>query len=183
VAELEVWSERAPSAATSPSPNLAFNASGEGYPRVTASHQPGSARQLNDGVILLPRYGRNRWAAAQSPNAEDWVELDFGRPQRVGRIELFLLEDGTVKAPASYRIEHWDGEGWKAVSELARVPARPQAPALNTVTIAPVETPRLRVVFTHAAGAFTGITEIVVRASAAAEAAGLDLDRVQVQRH
>ena len=146
-----------------PARDLALNPTGEGYPRATASHNPGDAWQLNDGVILFPRNGRNRWTAAQSPNAEDWVELDFGRPRRVGSVELFLIESGTVRAPAAYRIEYRDGEGWRAVSERARLPARPLAPGLNTVTIEPVETPSLRVVFTHLAGAFTGLTEIVVR--------------------
>jgi hypothetical protein len=165
LSELEVWSDSPLplSQPASPPLNLALNTTGEGYPQVTASHQPRAAGQLNDGVILLPRYGRNRWTAAQSPNAEDWVELDFGRPQRVRSVELFLLEDGAVRAPAAYRLEYWDGAVWKRAIELSRLPGQPLAPALNTVTIEPVETPRLRLVFTHAAGSFTGLTEIVVR--------------------
>jgi len=161
--ELEVWSEQAPAAATSPSSNLAFNAGEAVYPRVAVSHQPRSARQLNDGVVLFPRNGRNRWTAAQSPNREDWVELDFGTARRLGTIELYLLEDGAVKAPASYRIEWWNGSAWAPVRERARQPAQPLAPALNTVRIEPVETQRLRVLCTHAANAFTGLTEIMVR--------------------
>jgi len=165
VSELEAWSDSPlplPEP-TSPSPDLAYNPSGEGYPRMTASYQPRNARQLNDGVILFPRNGRNRWTAAQSPNAEDSVELDLGRPQLVGLIELFLIADGAVRAPAAYRIEYWNGTGWTAVAERSRLPARPLAPALNTVAIEPVATPRLRLLFTHSPGGFTGLTEVVVR--------------------
>ncbi|NJD10255.1 MAG: discoidin domain-containing protein [Gemmatimonadetes bacterium] len=165
VAELEAWADVAlplPQPA-SPAGNLALNATGEGYPRVTASYRSDGAAVLNDGVVLFPRNGRNRWTAAQSRNAEDWVELDFGAPRRVASIELFLVDGSNVRAPAGYRIEYLQGDAWQPVRERVRTPAQPLAPALNTVAIEPVETARLRVVFTHAPDATTGLTEIVVR--------------------
>jgi len=165
VSELEAWSDSPlplPQPASPPG-NLAFNARNEGFPQVNTSFQSGDAHMLNDGLVLLPRYGRSRWTSAQSPHAEDWVEVDFGQPQRVGEIELFLLADGAVRAPAAYRVEYWDGRAWAAVTERSRMPAEPRAPALNTVVIEPVATSRLRVVFARSPGGFVGLTEIVVR--------------------
>ncbi|MGV2337196.1 MAG UNVERIFIED_CONTAM: discoidin domain-containing protein [Planctomycetaceae bacterium] len=52
----------------------------------------------------------NRWTSYESPNAEDWLELDFGGERKVGRVELLLYDDGGgVQAPESFRIEVWDG--------------------------------------------------------------------------
>lgn len=165
LSELEAWTSAplplAPAAA--PPRNLALNATGEGYPQARASHQPRAAAQLNDGIVQFPSNTRNRWTAAQSPNAVDTVEVDFGGVQEVASLELFLLSAGNIQAPASYRVEYWAGEQWHPARERSRHPRDPLGFALNTVVIEPVRTGRVRVLFTHATGSFTGVTEIVVR--------------------
>jgi hypothetical protein len=163
--ELETWG---PADADAPAPhepigNLAWNPTSEGYPRAVASYTWASERadQVIDGRIALTRYSRNRWTAYQSPNAEDWLEVDFGRAQRVSRVELFLLGDGRgVAPPASYRIEAWYAGGWHPVDESDRDPKNAMGWALNTVRFAPVVAERVRVVFVHAPPTFSGISEI-----------------------
>jgi hypothetical protein len=117
--------------------------------------------QVNDGRIAFTRYSRNRWTAYGSPNTSDWIELDFGAPQRVGRIDLYLWgDDRGVSAPASLAILFWDGASWSPVTELERLPVEPRTWARNTVWIEPVETSRVRVHFEHPLPAFSGVTEI-----------------------
>jgi len=116
-----------------------------------------------DGRLSFTRYSRNRWTAYGSPNAEDWLEVDFGGLRRVGSVELYLFGDGRgVAAPRSYRIEAWIGDSWVRAAERARTPENPTAWALNTVTLEPVETSRLRVVFTHDGELRSGVTELRV---------------------
>ena len=145
--------------------NLAWNPGDRDVPRVSASFTYESDRvgQAVDGRLSFTRYARNRWTAYGSPNAEDWLEVDFGKPRTVGSVELYLYGDGRgVGAPRSYRIEAWDGEAWTAVVERARTPASPRAWALNAVELEPLEISRLRVVFTHDGEMRSGLTELRV---------------------
>ncbi|MBE0593918.1 MAG: discoidin domain-containing protein [Gemmatimonadales bacterium] len=119
--------------------------------------------QVIDGRIAFARYSRNRWTAYGSPNASDWVTLDFGAPRRVTRVDLYLWGDGGgVLAPRDYRVEYRDGTRWRRATVLERRPVEPTTWALNTVTIEPVETQAIRVVFEHALPAFSGMTELEV---------------------
>jgi hypothetical protein len=121
--------------------------------------------QAVDGRLSFTRYSRNRWTAYGSPNAEDWLEVDFGAPRAVGRVDLYLYGDGRgVAAPGAYRIEAWDGKTWMEVTERARTPEAPTAWALNTVELEPVETSRLRVTLTHDGVMRSGLTELRVLA-------------------
>ena len=168
LSELEVWGAAAlpltrPTAAP---PDLAYNAGGTGYPRASASFTSASDRveQVNDMQAAFTRYSRNRWTAYGSPNARDWVEIDFGGPKNVHIIELYLFgDDGGIKAPREYSVQIWDGDAWQNAQVRSRVPERPVASARNVVAIAPVETSRVRVLFEHALPAFSGVTELIVR--------------------
>ncbi|NJD20927.1 MAG: discoidin domain-containing protein, partial [Gemmatimonadetes bacterium] len=168
--ELEAWSadtllptpagDRAATVA-----NLAWNPGDRASPRVSASYTYENDRveQAVDGRIALTRYSRNRWTAYGSPNAEDWLEVDFGAGRRVGKIELYLFGDGRgLAAPRAYRVETWDGRGWAGAVERARTPESPAAWTLNTVELEPVETSRIRVVFTHDGAARSAVTELRV---------------------
>ncbi|MCG6988754.1 MAG: discoidin domain-containing protein, partial [Gemmatimonadetes bacterium] len=145
--------------------DLALNPTGRGFPEVSASFTGASdsAAQAVDGRIAFTRYSRDRWTAYGSPHAEDWLAVDFGAPRRVGRVELYLYGDGGgIAAPAAFRVEVWDGDGWHPAAERARDPTRPTAWAVNTVLLQPVQASRVRVVFTHALPAVTGVTEMRV---------------------
>ena len=165
--EMEVWgSDSLPLAvAAAASRDLAFNATGEGYPRALASFtSPGDrVAQVNDLQFALTRYSRNRWTAYGSPNASDWVEIDFGTPRAVRSLELYLWGDGGgVKAPRRYTVQYWVADGWRDAKVLSRFPERPIVSAVNVVRVLPVTTARIRVVFEHDRPAFTGLTELVI---------------------
>jgi hypothetical protein len=163
--ELEAWG---PGTLPLPSPtaaitNLALNPDSQGFPKVSASFtsEVDAVGQAVDGALTFTRYSRNRWTAFGTPNAEDWVAVDFGQRVGVGRIELFFYGDGGgVAAPEEYRIEVWAEGVWEAAEILARHPSKPTAWAVNTAEIAPVETDRIRVVLRHALPAASGLTEL-----------------------
>jgi hypothetical protein len=165
--ELEAWGSGTPPVPgpTAPVANLALNPDREGFPRVSASftYRDDSPWEAVDGRMALTRYSRNRWTAFETPNREDWLEVDFGRPEEVRRVELFLYGDGRgVVAPEAYRIEAWTGSTWETVGIRARVPEMPMAWALNQLELEPVRTERLRAVFRHALPGATGVAEMRV---------------------
>ena len=163
--ELEAWG---PGDLPLPGPvgavnNWAWNPGDQEYPRIRASYtfRLDSAAQAVDGQIAFTRHSRNRWTAHTSPNPEDWLEVDFGAPLPVGRVELFLYGDGYgVGAPEDYRLERWTGGRWEAVPLGSRTPETPTAWAVNTITFPQVEAERLRVVFQHSLPTATGVTEL-----------------------
>ena len=166
--ELEAWAhaDLPLPAPTAPAPDLAYNGTGRGFPKATASFTSEHDRieEVNDGRIAFPRYSRNRWTAYGSPNRRDWVEIDFGEPRMVRRLELYLWGDeGRVRAPRSYTVQVWDGRRWADARLESRVPDRPMASARNLVRIEPVETDRVRVVLEHDLPAYSGITELTIR--------------------
>jgi len=159
--EIEAWSHvPLPLSPPTEAPtNLAWGA------RASASFTSryDSVSEVNDMVVAFSRYSRNRWTSYGSPDSSDWVELDFPRPGRVGRVELYLWGDGGgTRAPKSYAIETWNGSAWTTAEVLSQVPAKPQVSSVNTVRIAPVTTEKLRVVFEHDRPAATGLTELMV---------------------
>jgi hypothetical protein len=167
---LEAWSADAlplspagGSTARDPAANLAWNPGDRPYPKVSASYTSAGdqVERAVDGRLSFTRYSRNRWTAYQSPNASDWLEVDFGAARTVGKVDLYLYGDGRgVAAPRDVSVERWDGSAWVDVPVLSRTPPSPTAWALNTLEVAPVETSRLRVVFLHDLPAASGVTEV-----------------------
>ncbi|UCG84816.1 MAG: discoidin domain-containing protein, partial [Gemmatimonadota bacterium] len=163
LSELETWGHTGLplEPGTRPSPNVAF---GDNV-RTTASYtwQSDSVEHLNDMQIAFTRYSRNRWTAYRSPNARDWIELDWGAGQTVAVVDLYLYADGGgIAPPTSFAIELWDGNRWIAPRERGRYPESPTGSALNRIRLVPTAAERLRVTFEHAPGAFTGVTEIMI---------------------
>lgn len=168
LSELEVWSaDRVPlSRPIAQTQNLAFNGGTSGYPRASASFSApnDSVRQVNDMRVAFTKYSRNRWSAVGSPNAQDWVAIDFGGAKTLQRVELYLFgDDGRIKAPRNYSIQIWDGNGWRDARMRSRTPERPLASARNVVLVEPVTTSRVRVVLQHDLPAFSAITELIIR--------------------
>jgi hypothetical protein len=165
--ELEVWgpAERPVAVPSAPEGNLAARRAGAEYPKITASHTSRYDRveMANDGRAVFAASPHNRWTSYESPNAEDWLELDFGSEQTVGRVELLLYDDGGgVQPPESYRIEVWDGAVWQPVRETGRLPQQPQGGVANSVRFASVRAGKLRVLFRHRGASRSGVTEIEV---------------------
>jgi len=167
LSEIEAWSHVALPlpAPAAPSPDLAYNATGAGYPMATTSFtgKDDSISEINDGRIAFSHYSRNRWTAYGMKDSTDWVTIDFGAPNRVASLALYLWGDGHgVRAPKRYAVQYWDGGAWHDAQVRSRLPAQPETWAVNTVTIAPVTTRKVRVVFTHDLPGATGVTELQI---------------------
>jgi hypothetical protein len=165
--EIEAGSDDRPpyKAAPSPAGNLALNEKLTGYPKASASYTSrfDKVEQVNDGIISLRPTPHNRWTSYESPNATDWLEVDLGQAKDVGRVELYIYDDGGgVQAPASYTVQSWDGSSWKDIAGQKKSPELPAGGAKNTVTFAPVRTAKVRVVFTHSGQARSGLSEIEI---------------------
>jgi hypothetical protein len=116
---------------------------------------------VHDGLSVFRPAPHNRWTCFESPNASDWLEIDFGGEREVGRLELHIYDDrGGVRAPASYTVQRWDGVEWKDVESPVKSPASPRGGVVNTVTFRKVRAAKIRVVFIHDGRSRTGLTEI-----------------------
>ena len=162
----EAWGpgERPYTPAPPPAGNVAFNATGEGYPKATASHSDrfgGVPERAIDGRIVYIPTPMNRWTSYGSPNEQDWLEVDFGEEKTVGRAVLHIYDDrGGVQPPKDYVVQAWTGETWRDVDVASRDPEKPTGSMANTVTFAPATTRKVRVLFTHAGRARSGVTEL-----------------------
>ncbi len=177
--EFEVWGDGQRPVAPAPEPkgNLALNTSGKGYPKATASFTSrfDKVEMANDGRINFRPSPANRWTAYESPNASDWLEIDFG-PEKgaekstekslaktVGRVDLHLYDDrGGVQPPEKYAVQFWNGKAWADVAEPQFSPDKPAGGTVNTVTFKPVRTSKVRIVFTHHGKSRSGLTEIEI---------------------
>lgn len=167
LSELEVWGDAKLPIEPAPPPrgNLAYNPGGAPYPRASASYTSRFDRveRVNDGLVFHGPTPNNRWTAYESPNDSDWLEIDFGEPRTVGRLELHLYDDrGGVQAPESYSVELWDGSAWKPVQGASKSPEAPRGRQKNTVRFQPVSASKVRVVFQHRGKARPGVTELEV---------------------
>ncbi|RYG16011.1 hypothetical protein EON82_25545, partial [bacterium] len=145
--------------------NLAYNPSGQGYPRASASYTSRFDRveEANDGKSFFSANSRNRWTSYESKNPTDWVEIDFGEEKSFDTVLLHLFGDeGGVQRPESYEIQYWDGSAWRLVENARKSPTVPVAGAMNTVAFRPVRASRVRVVLTPRPGGSVGLTEIEV---------------------
>jgi hypothetical protein len=163
--EIETWGPDSPAgqSAPEPVPNLALNLDGEGFPLVSASYTypADSPWEAVDGRIAFTRYSRSRWTAFETPNAEDWIEVDFGAEREPAALEMFLYGDGEgVAAPVEVRVEVWDGGQWRTPQVVERTPDVPLAWGRYVIRFVPVETSRLRVTLRHDLPSASGITEL-----------------------
>lgn len=141
----------------------AANPYGTGYPRPFASYTNGidNVWDAVDGRIFYDDIPHNRWTNYRSPNPEDHLGVDFGVPTQVSDVRFYAYDDGGgVKAPASYRLEFWDGAQWREVPGQARTPERPVGAAMNRITFPALTTTRIRLVFGNPPGAYVGVTEL-----------------------
>lgn len=169
LSEIEAWGEATGIVEPAPAPagNLAENSTAALYPKATASHTSrfDKVDEAIDGKVNFNPEPRNRWTAYESPNESDWLEIDFGKSQRVGRIELGLYDDrGGVQTPAAYQVQYWEGDAnaWRDAPAQRRSPAQPVGGQFNEVAFTPVETTKVRIVFTHRGRSQSGVTEVMV---------------------
>jgi Alpha-L-arabinofuranosidase B (ABFB) domain/F5/8 type C domain len=153
--------------------NLASNPFGDAdkplndFPKASASYTSpydNPSRAIDGSTWYDPAgYGQNsRWTNYGSPNATDWLEIDFGKPTAISQVRLALYDDtgsGGIRAPASYQVQYLDGSTWRDVPSQQRSPANPTGNEVNRVDFAPVTTNRIRAVLTKPGADAVGITE------------------------
>ncbi len=158
ITELEAWGplEGRYTPAPAPAGNIAFNPAPRdgGFPRASASFHDrygGVPTSAHDGIIVYRATPTNRWTCYGSPNQHtDWFALDFGEKKTFSRAILHIYHDrGGVQAPKGYTLQHWTGEDWEDIPGQEKSPGTPKGSAANTVTFPPVESSKLRIVFTH----------------------------------
>lgn len=167
LSEFEAWGAATLPVAPAPSPkgNLALNTTGAGFPKASASYTSrfDKVAMANDGIVSFSPSPHNRWTAYESPNATDWLEIDFGANKQVGRVDLHLYDDrGGVQPPASYTVQSWDGAIWRDAANQKKSPPAPTGGMVNEVVFPPVSTAKVRIVFTHQGKARSGVTEIEI---------------------
>ncbi|WP_148306433.1 MGH1-like glycoside hydrolase domain-containing protein [Gemmatirosa kalamazoonensis] len=149
-----------------PRVNVAVNNGRGAWPLVRATFSAPDAPPyaLVDGTYRYTVSPPNRWTDSGSTRARESLVLDFGAERAIDEVTVYLLDDGAgsrVRAPARYDVETWTGERWVPAPVRERVPARPTGHMANHVRLArTVRTSRIRVVLTHRAGAYTGLTEL-----------------------
>jgi len=169
--ELEAWGTGTlPYTPPPPRPgNLAFNPTGQGFPKATASFHDiygGLPEKAIDGKVNYKPTPVNRWTSYGSPKKTDWFEVDFGVAKEVSRAELAIYDDhGGVQPPESFTVQYFSAEGqWRDVENLVKSPQVPAGSALNTATFTRVMTTKIRIVFTHRGDSRSGLTELELRA-------------------
>lgn len=142
--------------------NYAVNNEGHYYPRVRVSHtgENSAPAKLIDGNYWYHVHPPNRWTAAGSPNAKDWVELDLGLPRQLHTLKLYFLDDGAgIAPPTAYEIEYWNDEQWRTLSEQVRTPETPAGRRANIVRFPPTEVGKVRVILHHRGSEKSGLSE------------------------
>lgn len=125
-----------------------------------APNQPASAAV--DGSTINEPF----WGTAGSPNAADSLEVSLAGQSTVDEVRLYFYKTAanfTIQGyaePTMYRLEYQDAAGrWKQVGQQYRSPNVPEA-NYNLIRFPAIQTGKLRVTFTHAPDARTGLKEI-----------------------
>ena len=134
--------------------NYAVNNSLHYFPHATASYtsEHSTIQSVHDGNYWYHRSPPNRWTTEDSPNSQDWCEIDFGMPRRIHTVKLYFLDDdqtapidyqpidtdantpprptaadASIAPPASYELLYAasDTSPWLAVPKQFREPAIP----------------------------------------------------------
>ena len=143
--------------------NLAVNMVRGGFPAPSASvnNFANELYQAVDGRVWFFPNVRNYWSNAGSLAAEDWFSLDFGAEKQFSSAQLyFYADDAKFKAPAKFTIQYWTGQDWTDVSDTHMTPKKTLANGENTITFRPVNTSKLRILFTNPKQAAIALVEV-----------------------
>lgn len=135
-------------------------------PKASASYSDrfgGKPHLAIDGKTNFLPSPTNRWTSYESPNKTDWLEIDFGAEKAFSRVDLAIYDDrGGVQPPTRYDVQFWDGKGWQDVQGAKKSPEKPTGGQFNEVRFPTVKAGKVRIVFTHAGKARSGVSEVMV---------------------
>jgi hypothetical protein len=143
--------------------DLAVNMVKNGFPVATASinNTTDELYQAVDGRVWFYPNVRNYWSNTGSQSAKDWFSLNFGIEKQFSSAQLyFYADDMNFKAPAKYAIQYWKDGNWLDVPDSQTTPKKPLANGENTIVFHPVNTSRLRVLFTNPKQAAVALSEM-----------------------
>jgi len=117
-------------------------------------------------VTFGPYVGTNPiWGTLGSPNAQDWLQVDLGRPTRFDTAKVYFYSNkafgsggGTYREPAAYTLQYLAGSSWVDIPGEMAAPA----PNYNNLTFPPIVARQVRVLVTPAAGRAAGIKELQI---------------------
>ena len=148
--------------------NLAVNfEAGLEFPKVACSFISAydKLETVHDGIIDFRLMQKNRWTAYQSPNSEDWLEIDFGSEFRISKMAIYFYEDAGVTPPKSFRLSY-QAEGtegaYVAITPSSVSPELPTSNRPNLVDFPEVLAKKIRITVVHQDETRSGITEIFV---------------------
>ncbi|GAA5200548.1 hypothetical protein GCM10023322_78620 [Rugosimonospora acidiphila] len=108
------------------------------------------------------------WGDVGSPNAQDWLQVDLGKPTQINNVKLYFYSNkqfgsggNTYREPSSYSVQYFDGTNWVDIPNQAHSPGTPQA-NYNEVDFAPVTAQQVRVLMTRQTGFAVGLKEVQV---------------------
>jgi hypothetical protein len=106
------------------------------------------------------------WGTRGSPNAQDWLQVDFGQSIAINDVKLYFYSNkqfgaggNTYREPAAYTVQYFDGTTWRDAPGQLRTPATPQ-PNANEVLFRPIVAQKIRLLATPTAGFGIGVKEI-----------------------
>jgi hypothetical protein len=108
------------------------------------------------------------WGDRGSPNAQDWLQVDLGRPARFNDVKVYFYSNkafgsggNTYREPASYQVQYFNGSSWVDIPGQVHSPGTP-APNYNEVTFAPILAQQVRLLVTPTTGFAVGVKEIQI---------------------
>jgi hypothetical protein len=139
---------------------------GKIYAGASYTYLKDDPQQAIDGTVSYTVSPSNRWTAYNSPNAADWLQIQFPTSRSISGVALYIYNDGqSVHPPSSYDVQYYDGGAqgspWISTPNQSKTPATPTA-ELNVDTFNAVTTNSIRVFFTHQGnGSYSGVTEML----------------------
>ncbi len=142
--EMQVWiAETAQQAEQPPAPTVASRA------KASASHcwQGDTLSALNDQVEPAASDDKQvpRFTWWDRRGTKEWVQYDFGQPQKVSAVEVYWWDERRINAhcrvPQSWQLLFKDGNAWRPISGASSYGT--EMDRFNRVTFPPVDTTAL----------------------------------------
>lgn len=102
------------------------------------------------------------WGTKDSPNKQDWFEVDFGKPTAFDNVKLYFYSDksrNNYREPLHYTIQYLDGTEWKSVPLQKKSPIQAN---FNVVKFNTITAQKMRVLMTPYPGFDMGLKEVQV---------------------